>query len=91
MNHIHINCSDFVSEIGNLLDGEVNPELRQHLEAHLATCKACTVVYDSTRRTIRILGGDTQIFELSAGDLRSGTESIMARIRAIQNSHGEVP
>ena len=90
MNHVHINCSDFVSEIGNLLDGEVNPDLRQHLDAHLATCKACTVVYDSTRRTIRILG-ETQTFELSAGDLRSGTESIMARIRAIRNSHGGAP
>ena len=88
MSQIHIVCSDFVSEIGNLFDGEVSPDLRQQLEAHLASCKACTVVYDSTRHTIRILG-DTQTFELSAGDLRSGTESIMARIRGIQKSHGE--
>jgi anti-sigma factor RsiW len=84
VSQIHINCSDFVSEIGNLLDGEVSPELRSHLEAHLAVCKACTVVFDSTKRTIRILS-DTGSFELSPAELRSGTENIMARIRAIQN------
>ena len=82
MKQIHINCSDFVAEIGNLLDGEIDPELRRHLEAHLASCGACTVVYDSTRQIIRILAG-SQTFELSAGELRAGTASIMDRIRAL--------
>jgi anti-sigma factor RsiW len=87
LSQLHISCSDFVAEIGNLLDDEVDPELRAHLEAHLAVCKACTVVYDSTRKTIRILA-DTETFELSAGELKSGTQSVMARIRALQKPHG---
>jgi hypothetical protein len=58
--------------------------LRAHLEAHLATCKACTVVLDTTRKTIRILA-DSAAFELSTEDLRSGTASVMARIRALQS------
>ena len=90
MKHIHINCSDFVAEIGNLLDGDVDPELRAHLEAHLSVCKACTVVYDSTRKTIHILA-DTEMFELSASELSSGTQSVMDRIRALGKPSREAP
>jgi predicted anti-sigma-YlaC factor YlaD len=89
LKHIHINCSDFVAEIGNLLDGDVDPALKAHLEAHLAVCKACTVVYDSTRKTLQILA-DTEMFELSASELRSGTQGIMDRIRSAQKLRGEV-
>ena len=83
MKHFHISCADFMAEMGNLLDDAVDPELRAHLEAHLATCKTCTVLYDSTLKTIRILA-DTEMFELSSGEVRSGTENIMARIRALK-------
>jgi predicted anti-sigma-YlaC factor YlaD len=83
MTRLHINCSDFRAEIGNLLDGEVDPQFRVQLEAHLAECKACTVVYDSVRKTIRILA-DSHSFELSTAELKSGTESVMARIRALK-------
>jgi predicted anti-sigma-YlaC factor YlaD len=85
--HIRIDCADFVKEIGNLLDGGVDPQLRAHLEGHLAECKACTVVYDSTRKTIRILA-DTEVFELSPAELKAGTENIMARIRELKKSRG---
>ncbi len=83
MNPIHIRCADFMAEIGNLLDGDIDPQLRAHLEAHLASCNVCTVVYDSTRKTIRILA-DSGTFELSPEELRSGTDSIMTRIRALK-------
>ncbi len=45
--------------------------------------QACTVIYDSVRKTIRILA-DTNTFELSATELKTGTESIMARIRSLK-------
>lgn len=84
MNPVHISCADFVAEIGNLLDGEVDPQLREHLEAHLATCKVCTVVLDSTRKTIRIVS-DSATFELTPDELKVGTESVMAKIRALNS------
>jgi hypothetical protein len=68
--------------MGNLLDDDVSPELRAHLESHLAECKTCGVLYDSTRKTIRILT-ETEAFELPAGRLASATSDIMARIRAL--------
>lgn len=76
-----VNCSDFVAEVGNLLDGETGAELRAHLEAHLAECKTCQVIYDSTRKTVRIIAG-TRTFELPGERLQAGVDQIMARIRA---------
>ena len=78
-----VNCSDFVAEIGNLLDDEVSPEVSSHLQEHLTQCRACEVVFDSTRKTISILT-ETKSFELPATELKSGTEGIMARIRALK-------
>ncbi len=77
-----VSCSDFLSEIGNLLEDEVSSEIRAHLEEHLAGCKVCQVVYDSTRKTIIVLT-DTESFELPVGELKSGAQAIMARIRAL--------
>lgn len=77
-----INCSDFLAEIGSLLEGEVSAEMRAHLVQHLAECKACEVIYDSTRKCITILT-DSQSFELPAEQLNSTTRNIMDRIRAI--------
>jgi hypothetical protein len=76
-----INCADFLAEMGNLLDDSVVGDLRAHLEAHLAECASCSVLYDSTRKTIRILT-DTSAFALSAEQLKPDTDAIMARIRA---------
>ena len=82
MSQVHFRCSDFVSEISNLLDGEVSAQLRSQLEAHLAVCKHCTAVYDSTRKTIRILA-DSKTFDLSPAEVRTTTDQIMTRIRKL--------
>jgi hypothetical protein len=50
-----ISCQDFITELGNLLDDEVAVEVRESLQAHLAHCQSCQVLYDSTRKTLRIV------------------------------------
>ena len=50
-----ISCQDFISELGNLLDDDVAVEVRESLQAHLAHCQSCQVLYDSTRKTLRIV------------------------------------
>ena len=50
-----ISCRDFISELGNLLDEDVASEIRGQLEAHLAHCNPCQVLYDATRKTLRIV------------------------------------
>jgi hypothetical protein len=50
-----ISCKDFIGELGNLLDDELASEIREQLETHLAHCNTCQVLFDSTRKTLRIV------------------------------------
>jgi hypothetical protein len=58
-----ISCADFLAEVSNYVEGEVADELRAQLEFHLSHCRSCTVLVDSTRKTIRILT-DADCFDL---------------------------
>ena len=81
----HINCADFRARLSDLLDGDVDSEWRAKLEAHLAVCQVCTIIWDSTKKTLRILA-DANTFELSPAELRSGTAAVMARIRSLRSA-----
>jgi anti-sigma factor RsiW len=72
-----LSCQDLLSELSDYLDDRVTAEVRRDLEAHLAHCRECEVLLDSTRKTLTIVT-ETRSFELPA-DL-SG--KILARIRA---------
>ncbi len=75
-----ISCADFMAEIGNYLEGEVAADVRVQLEQHLAHCQTCTVLVDSTRKTLKIVT-DTGTFDLPESTFRPIAERIMARIR----------
>jgi hypothetical protein len=72
-----------MAEIGNYLDGEVAAEVRVQLENHLSHCQSCTVLVDSTRKTLRIVT-DTGSFDLPQGAFKPIGDKIMARIRETQ-------
>lgn len=72
-----LSCQDLLTELGNYLDDEVSAAIRQQLEEHLSHCRVCTVLVDSTRKTLKIVT-ESSSFELPAG--LSGR--IMAKIRA---------
>jgi len=75
-----ISCADFMAEIGNYLEGDVAEEVRAQLEHHLSHCRSCTVLLDSTRKTLTIVT-DTGSFELPETTFRPIAERIMSRIR----------
>jgi len=75
-----INCADFMAEIANYLEGDVAEELRQQLEHHLSQCQSCTVLVDSTRKTLKIVT-DTGTFDLSEETFRPIADRIMAKIK----------
>jgi hypothetical protein len=75
-----ISCTDFIAEIGNYLEGDVASQVRQELEEHLSHCRTCTVLLDSSRKTLQIVT-DAGSFDLSESAFRPITEQIMARIR----------
>ena len=76
-----ISCADFMAEIGNYLEGEVAEDIRLQLEHHLSHCQTCTVLVDSTRKTLKIVT-DTGSFDLPEATFRPIAEQIMTRIRS---------
>lgn len=53
-----IPCRKLLSELSNLLDGGVDPQLRSELETHLRDCPDCWILYDTTRQTLLIFRGN---------------------------------
>jgi len=49
-----LNCKDCLKEISSYLDGDMEPDLKRHLEEHLSLCHHCQVVFDSARKTIEL-------------------------------------
>jgi hypothetical protein len=68
-----------MAEFGNYLEGDLAADVRRQLESHLAHCRTCQVLYDSTRKTLQIVT-DSGSFDLpeTAGKLIA--DKIMARI-----------
>ena len=75
-----ISCADFLAELGNYLEGEVATLVRLQLENHLAHCATCRVVYDSSRKALRIVT-ESESFDLPDEMIEPVTQKIMARIR----------
>ena len=50
-----LDCRHVLAELSNYLDGEISPEIKQALEEHLAKCRRCSLVYDTTRKTLKIV------------------------------------
>ena len=64
-----ITCEEFLAEFGDYLENQVSPEVRKELELHLSQCRACHVLYDSSRKTIKIVT-ESSSFELPEKRLR---------------------
>ena len=53
--HVHKNCQELLGSLSSYIDGDLNPELCQELEKHLAGCNDCRVVLNTTKRTIDLV------------------------------------
>jgi hypothetical protein len=74
-----ISCQDFITELGNLLEDDVASEIRGQLESHLAHCNTCQVLYDSSRKTLRIIT-ESGSFEYPEPLAEPLVAKVMARI-----------
>ena len=48
-------CEDVRAALSNYIDDDVSPDLRRELDLHLAECRTCQVLYDTTRKTLRLV------------------------------------
>ena len=71
-----LNCRHVWKEISNYIDDSVSPELREAIEEHLAHCRHCAAVLDSTRNILYLIA-DERTFELPVGY----SELLHARLR----------
>jgi hypothetical protein len=75
-----ISCDEFFAEFGDYLENRLTPEARQELELHLSHCRACCVLYDSTRKTIKIVS-ESNSFELPQKVFDPIIDRVMSKLR----------
>lgn len=75
-----ITCEEFFAEFGDYLENQVSPEIRQELELHLSQCRACHVLYDSSRKTIKIVS-ESDSFELPQKTFDPIIDRVMSKLR----------
>ncbi len=68
-----MNCSDFLKELTDYLDGVLDERTKEELDEHLAWCHNCFVVCNTTKKTIEIYR-DSSLYELP-DDLRTRLRS----------------
>lgn len=71
-------CDQVIAELANFLDDELPAEVRRELELHLSHCRTCQALYDSTRKTIRIVT-ESGSFELPEKVSERIVNNILAR------------
>jgi predicted anti-sigma-YlaC factor YlaD len=58
-----MDCKAVLSNLSDYVDGDVSEELRAALEDHVAKCRRCRVVFDTTRKALKIVL-DVEPFEV---------------------------
>ena len=48
-------CQEVLTHLNDYIDGELSPELCEELEAHLAVCHNCRVVFDTLNKTLYLV------------------------------------
>jgi anti-sigma factor RsiW len=76
-------CTDFLAKLTDFFDGNVPPKLMAEVEQHIAECKHCEVVLDSTTKTINIYR-DHELFDFPPELQQRMEASIMARCAGIK-------
>jgi len=79
-----ITCEEFFAEFGDYLENHVSPEVRKELELHLSQCRACRVLYDSSRKTVKIVT-ESSSFELPESVSGPIIDRVMAKLRTGQS------
>ncbi len=61
-----VSCEHVLEQLSNFIEGEIDAGLRAEIEAHLRTCRKCSVLHDSLRKVL-IIVADERTFEIPVG------------------------
>jgi len=75
-----ITCEEFLAEFGDYLENQVSPEVRKELELHVSQCRACQVLCDSSRKTVKLVT-ESCSFELPENVSDAIIDRVMEKLR----------
>jgi predicted anti-sigma-YlaC factor YlaD len=75
-----VRCEEVIAELGNHLDDQTAARLRDEIQAHLSHCATCRVLFDSARKTLKIVT-EARSFELPPELSERISRRIMEQIR----------
>jgi hypothetical protein len=52
-----VTCKQFLQELNDYLDPNVDAEIKSHLAAHVSKCPNCFVIVDTTLKTLQVYKG----------------------------------
>ena len=52
-----VTCKQFLQELNDYLDPNVDAVIKGHLEAHVSQCPNCFVIVDTTMKTLQVYKG----------------------------------
>jgi len=85
-----VTCSEFLKELTDYLDDQMDAQTRAELEDHLQWCHNCYVVCNTTKMTIEIYR-DSHLYELP-DDLRSKLRTaIISKCHGHKSEDAETP
>lgn len=56
-------CKEVLANMSCYVDGDGSAELRKALEEHIARCRRCRVIFDTTGKTLKLVS-DAEPFEV---------------------------
>ena len=63
---MELDCKHVWREISNYIDGDLDPSVRARMEKHLAHCRHCAAILDSTHNIVYLIA-DEHTFTLPSG------------------------
>ena len=82
-----MNCTDFLTELTDYLDGVLDDNTKSELDEHLAWCHDCFVICNTTKKTIEIYR-DSILYELPE-ELRTKLHSAIMSKCAASKAEGD--
>jgi hypothetical protein len=53
-----VSCKKVLEELSNYIDGQLDPHLCATIDEHLRLCSRCTILLDSTRQLLYVVGDE---------------------------------
>jgi anti-sigma factor RsiW len=61
-----VKCDRVLEELSNYIDEDIDASLRAAIEEHVSGCHRCSVLVDSTRKMLYVVG-DERVLEIPVG------------------------